>query len=244
MNFQLPEDIDFAQVFAVSFLFFAWFFYSYFLKVISRGSLNEQLSTVRSHWLFTSVNRPQKPFDAILLGNIVNSISFFGSATMIVLAGLITLFASARPVYDIVLALPFDHKQSYELFVFQIAVLNTTLAVAFFSFTYALRKLIYVLALVGAFPPGELDGENSENLKEMVESTSVVLTEALKTFNFGIRGYYYFIAALGLIISPILCVCLTIFMTAILIYRQLGTTTAKAINRYVEASNALNKERM
>jgi uncharacterized membrane protein len=70
----------------------------------------------------------------------------------------------------------------------------------------------------------------------MVRSASVVLTEALKTFNFGIRGYYYFVAALGLFISPYLCVGLTFFVTAVLLYRQIATTTSSAIKDYVAAA--------
>ncbi|MEM6578247.1 MAG: DUF599 domain-containing protein [Pseudomonadota bacterium] len=235
MPFSLPSDFDISQGIAIAFLFAAWFSYAAILRVISSGSLNAQLSTVRTQWLEASLSRAQKPFDAILLGNMVNSIAFFGSATLIVLAGTITLFASVRAVYDTVLALPFMSHTSFELFVSHMAVLNLTLAIAFFSFTYALRKLIYVLALVGALPEGQLDDAQKVQSDIMVRSASVVLTEALKTFNFGIRGYYYFVAALGLFISPYVCVGLTFFMTATLLYRQVATKTSSAIKDYVAA---------
>ena len=241
MPFTLPSDFDLAHGLAICFLFVAWFSYTAFLKIISRGSLNEQLSTVRTQWLISATGRAQKPFDAILLGHIVNSIAFFGSATLIVLAGVITLFASVRPVYDTVLDLSFATASSFELFVVHIAVLNITLAIAFFSFTYALRKLIYVLALVGAIPEGELDAEQTEQRRIMVDNASIVLTEALKTFNFGIRGYYYFVAALGLFVSPYLGFVLTLFVTGVLMFRQVGTTTARAIRDYVAASDACRK---
>lgn len=237
MPFSLPADFDAAQGAAIAFLFFAWFSYAAILSFLSSGSLNVQLNTVRTQWLAASLKRSQKPFDAILLGNMVNSIAFFGSATLIVLAGIVTVFASVQVVYNTVLDLPFVTHGSFELFVVHMAVVSLTLTIAFFSFIYALRKLIYVLALVGALPEGELDAFQQEQSHIMVCSASAVLTEALKTFNFGIRGYYYFVAALGLFVSPYLCMTLTFFMTAILIYRQIGTPTSAAIKDYVAASN-------
>ena len=68
------------------------------------------------------------------------------------------------------------------------------------------------------------------------------MTEALKTFNFGIRGYYYFIAALGLVVSPYLSLGLTAILTFILFYRQLGSKTAKAIDRFVTEAGNLNEK--
>ncbi|MEO0924142.1 MAG: DUF599 family protein, partial [Pseudomonadota bacterium] len=107
--------------------------------------------------------------------------------------------------------------------------------------TYALRKLIYVLALVGALPEGKLDHAQQIHSEVMVSSASIVLTEALKTFNFGIRGYYYFVAALGLFISPYLCIALTFFMTSMLLYRQIATATSRAIKKYVAATDAYHE---
>ncbi|MEM6616692.1 MAG: DUF599 family protein [Pseudomonadota bacterium] len=232
----LPDDFNFEQIAAIAFLFIAWFAYSFVLKIVSRGSLNEQLSTVRARWLATSLSRAQKPFDAILLGHIVNSIAFFGSATLIVLAGLVTLFANARSVHEIAVDLSLTTPPSFELFVTHVAVLTVTLASSFFSFTYALRKLIYTLALIGALPETVENEEEEKRRRLMVDDAALVLSEALKTFNFGIRGYYYSVAAIGLFVSPYLCIILTVFMTTMLIFRQVGTPTAKAIRRYVDTS--------
>ena len=238
----MPFDLNTMQVLAIVSMFGAWFSYSAILKLISSGSLNDRLSLVRTQWIANSVNRPQKPFDAILLGNIVSSISFFGSATLLVLAGLFAFFTHSKAVYDIILSLPFEPALSYEEFVLQMAIVNATLAISFFSFTYALRKVTYVIALIGALPSGDLNEKQSQHVDKMVESAAIVLTEALKTFNFGIRGYYYFIAALGLVVSPYLSLGLTAILTFILFYRQLGSKTAKAIDRFVTEAGNLNEK--
>ncbi len=236
MPITLPDGFDLLQAAAILFLFACWFLYSTILHTIARGSLNRQLSTVRAQWLRLAVNRAQRPFDAILLGHIIHSIAFFGSATMIVIAGVVTLFVNVKSVYETTSELMLTASGSLALFVLHVTVLSAILAICFFSFTYALRKLIYVLALVGALPEGELDDHGEACRIEMVDCAATVLSEALKTFNFGIRGYYYAVAALGLFVSPWLCLGLTAIATAILMYRQIATRTAAAVQGYVTMS--------
>ena len=234
MPITLPADFDLLQGVAVTFLFAAWFTYSTVLRTISRGSLNRQLSIVRKQWLRLSIRRGQKPFDAILLGHIVNSIAFFGSATMIVIAGVVTLFVNVKSVYGMTSELMLTSSSSLSLFVLHVTVLTAILAICFFSFTYALRKLIYVLALVGTLPEGDLEPHAEDCRIRMVDDAAEVLSEALVTFNLGIRGYYYAIAALGLFVSPHLSIALTFVATFVLMYRQIGTRTAGAVHSYVD----------
>jgi uncharacterized membrane protein len=230
----LPDDFDVLQGVAILFLFAAWFTYSTVLGTISRGSLNRQLSTVRAEWLRLSIRRAQRPFDAILLGNIVNSIAFFGSATMIVIAGVVTLFVNVKSVHRTTEEVMLTGSSSLALFVIHVTVLTVILALCFFAFTYALRKLIYVLALVGGLPDGELSPHAEACRLQMVDNAATVLSEALVTFNFGIRGYYYALAGLGLFVSPWLSMLITFVATFILMYRQIGTKTAAAVQNYVD----------
>ncbi|MEO0620279.1 MAG: DUF599 family protein [Pseudomonadota bacterium] len=231
----LPSDMTFAHGAAVAVLLSCWFSYTAVLKTIGRGSLNVQLATVRRRWIERLTHRSVKPFDAILLGQIVNAIAFFGSATLLVLAGVITAFAALKGVHATVQDLDFISSVSLELFALQLGFLGFILALCFFSFTYALRKLIYVLALAGALPDQEEDTPDHDAMRE---ATAAVLSEAVKTFNFGIRGYYYAVAALAMFISPWGSIIVSIFVTIALFYRQLGTPTARAIQRYVEAQHA------
>ena len=236
MPITLPDGFDLLQAAAILFLFACWFLYSTILHTIARGSLNRQLSTVRAQWLRLAVNRAQRPFDAILLGHIIHSIAFFGSATMIVIAGVVTLFVNVKSVYDTTSELMLTASGSLALFVLHVTVLSVILAICFFSFTYALRKLIYVLALIGAIPEGELSDHAERCREQMVDDAATVLSEALVTFNLGIRGYYYAVAALGLFVTPWLCIALTCLVTFILMYRQIGTRTASAVQSYVDLS--------
>jgi uncharacterized membrane protein len=234
----LPPDFSFAHALAMALILACWFSYSSILAAFGRGSLNSQLVVIRDHWLRAATQRPAKPFDAVLLGHIINSIAFFGSATLIVLAGLISTFASIKSIQQTLSELHFVATVSLELFSLQIGFLAFVVTLCFFSFTYALRKLIYTIALIGALPD---ISEECPTHDEMVASASTVLSEAIKTFNFGIRGYYYAVASMCLLISPYACMAATILVTGILFYRQLATPTARAIQAYVEAAKSLRR---
>jgi uncharacterized membrane protein len=62
----------------------------------------------------------------------------------------------------------------------------------------------------------------------------VVLTEAVRSINTGIRGFYYAIAALFLFAGPYAAIAATLAITALLYYRQLFSPTAVAIAKYVD----------
>ncbi len=235
----LPPDLSFAHLCAIALLFGCWFCYPIILRVWGRGSLNSQLIIVRQYWISATTRRQAKPFDAVLLGHITNSIAFFGSATLLVLAGVLSTIASVQTVHATIQQLHFVSETSLELFALQILVLAFALALCFFSFTYALRKLIYTIALLGALPD---EDEACPTQDRLIISLNVVLSQAIKTFNFGIRGYYYAIATVCLFISPAACIAATILVTSILIYRQLGTPTAHAIQDYVDAAREWNDD--
>ena len=169
--------------------------------------------------------------DAMILGHMINSVAFFGSATLIVLAGLIGAAANLTQLYGVATELPFLGRMSLELFSFNLGVVAMVLAISFFFFTYALRKLIYTSAMLGGLPINPQKGARRDGL---VETTAIVLTEAVKSFNSGIRGYYFAVAALFLFAGPLSCIAATLFVMTLLFWRQLRTRTSDAIGRYVE----------
>lgn len=235
----LPPDFSWAHLFALLLLFGSWFGYPIILRKMGRGSLNSQLVIVRQYWISAATRRQAKPFDAVLLGHITNSIAFFGSATLLVLAGVLSTIISVKVIHETVQQLHFVESTTLELFAFQIGVLALVVALCFFSFTYALRKLIYTIALLGALPD---ETDNCPTQDRLIIGLNVVLSEAIKTFNFGIRGYYYAIASVCLFISPLACIAATIIVTFILMFRQLATPTAHAIQDYVDAAREWNDD--
>lgn len=225
----LPTDFTVEHGIAIAFLFGTWLAYPLILRLFGIAPLNTQLMVARRKWVNEISNRSGNPFDAILLGHITNSVAFFGSATLIVLAGIFTIVVHIESIHNTVTNLHFIDPVSLELFALMYGLLASVLIVCFFSFTYALRQLLYSIALIGALPES---ASASEAYEDLTSDTTTVLTQALKTFNFGIRGYYYAMASMCLFVSPMLCIIATSIVTAILIYRQVKSPTSRAIARY------------
>lgn len=231
----LPVDFEWPEAVAVALIFGLWGLYSPILRIIGKGSLNSQLHAVRLRWLqmHQGIDREHRVFDAILMGHISNSISFFGSATLIVLAGLVGTLVNVKNVYHVTRELNFlDTAMSAELFSLYFGLLTLILALCVFAFTYALRKMAYTFALLGGL---QATPAHSAETKVMGEQAAIVLTEAVRSINAGIRGFYYAIAALFLFAGPYVSIAATLLITCVLYYRQLYSPTAKAIARYVDA---------
>ena len=230
----LPYDFDPTHATAIVLILALWGFYTPILGMLGRGSLNSQLHAVRMRWLkvHQSTDREHRVFDAILLGHISNSISYFGSGTLLVLAGLVGALANVNSVFNLTRGLAFiDHTMSLQLFTLCVFLLAAILAQCFFSFTYALRKMAYTFAMLGGLQSTKAD---SVEARVMGEQSAVVLTEAVRSINTGIRGYYYAVAAMFLFAGPYACIAATLAITALLYYRQLFSPTAAAIAKYVD----------
>jgi uncharacterized membrane protein len=232
----IPADLDIWRFIALVLIFVMWTSYGPILRMLGRGTLNEQLHAVRVRWMRQSLaqKRESRVFDGILLGHISGAMSFFGSATLIVLAGLVGTLASINRVYAALNELPFMPPISLELFTLYFATLTLIMAFSFFAFTYAIRKLAYTLAMIGALNEAPAHDSASQS---MISQTATVLTQAVRSLNTGIRGFYYAVAALFLFVNPFVSIAMTLAVSFILYYRQGLSTEALAIERYVSAMN-------
>lgn len=230
----LPADFGLLHVVALALIFSFWGFYTRILGIIGRGSLNTQLHAVRLRWLqmHQSVPRDQRVIDALMLGHISSSVSYFGSATLIILAGLIGTMVNINRVYIVTRELAFLAPMSADLFALNFALVTFVLLLCLFAFTYALRKMAYVFAMLGGL---DVAPAPTPEVTVMAQQTARVLTEAVKSINNGIRGFYYAVAAVFLFAGPAACIAATIVVTGILFYRQLYSPTAVAIAKYVDA---------
>lgn len=230
----LPYDFDLLHVFAVLWIFILWGLYGPLLSFFGHGTLNAQLHVVRLKWMRMLLHskRENRVFDGILFGHISGSMSFFGSATLIVLAGLVGTLASINHVHASMTQMAFFPPVSLGMFTIYFSSITLIMAICFFSFTYAIRKLAYTLAMIGGLDEAPAE---SPQAKIMIEQTATVLTESLKSLNNGIRGYYFTAASLFLFVGPVFSIGATLALSLLLFYRQGLSTEALAIERYVQA---------
>ncbi len=230
----LPYDFDFLHLTAVALIFIMWWLYGPILRLLGRGTLNAQLHVVRLKWMRMLMHsrRESRVFDAILLGQVSGAMSFFGSGSLIVLAGLVGTLASINHVHASLTEMAFFPPISLALFTVNFTAITVVVAISFFSLTYALRKLAYTLAMIGALDEAPAATPQAQ---VMVSQTATVLTEALKSMNNGTRGFYFAVAGLFLFAGPVFSIIATLSLSLLLYYRQGLSTEALAIERYVQA---------
>lgn len=241
--FAMPYDFDALHIGALLLILACWLLYGPILTVLGRGTLNAQLHVARLRWMRMMIksHRENRVYDAILLGQLSNSMSFFGSGTLIVVAGLLGALAGVGGIHANLAAIAFFPPISLGLFTIYLATLTFIMAVSFFSFVYALRKLLYTLPMIGGLPDeAVVDGHG----QVMLAQTTVVFTAAVKSLNNGIRGFYFAVASLFLFVSPLAAMAMTLIIFAMMLYRQGFSTEALAIERYVAAMNGYEEERV
>jgi uncharacterized membrane protein len=99
--FTPPYDMDAPRLAALLLIFTCWTLYGPILRRLGRGTLNAQLHVVRLRWMrmLLDSSRENRVFDGILLGQLSSSMSFFGSGTLLVVAGLVGALANAATMH-------------------------------------------------------------------------------------------------------------------------------------------------
>lgn len=233
-SFYLPPDFDARHILALAMIFVVWWLYEPLLNLLGRGTLNAQLHVVRLKWMLMLIHSPReyRTFDGILLGQISSAMSYFGSATLIILIGFVGALASINHIHSSMMEIAFVPPISLELFTVYFAAITAIIAHCFFSFTYGLRKLAYTLAMIGGLDDAPAD---TPQAAVMTAQTATVLTEAVKSMNSGIRGYFFAVAGFMLFAGPAISVICTLAIGFLLYYRQGLSKEALAIDRYVKA---------
>ena len=102
-------------------------------------------------------------------------------------------------------------------------------APAFFPHEDATVQLLYT---AGVFAAGFLMRPIGGWLfGRIADRYGVILSLAISSFNAGIRGYYFALAALAWLLGPIAFLAATTGMFSLLLWRQFGSETARAIQR-------------
>jgi uncharacterized membrane protein len=221
----LPFELTFFDVAALVWFLAAWAGYNLvFDRALRRPvSLNRHLESLRRAWMERMLERENRIADAALIGHTIHSISFFASTTMIILAGLIGTLGGIERVHGIVMGLTFAAKTGRALFELKMLVLLGVFVYAFFRFTWALRQYNYLCVLIGGAPPGHAADQDAAS------DIASLLTQAVRSFNAGMRAYYFAVAVLTWFIHPALFMLATFWALAVLLRRQYFSRSFRAI---------------
>ena len=222
----LPPDIQFGDRIALACFVVAWLGYGSLIQMLhGTPNITSRMVSIRREWMHAMLGRDNRITDASLIGNTIHSNTFFASTTMIALAALLGMLGRFDATYATVAELSFAAKTSRTFVEFKVLLLILVFAHTFLKLTWALRQLNYCVALFGSAPlaPTPLQRET------MADRLSAVLSLAIGSFNAGIRGYYFALAAFAWFLGPVAMLLVTAGMLAMLLWRQFGSATADAI---------------
>ena len=221
-----PETVD---ALVLAWFFLCWLGYPRLVTLIARrrSSIDLDMLAIRRVWMDGLLHRDFRVPDTMLMGQIIQSVSFFASGTIIVVAALVGALARTDSLTafseGVALGVP-PSSASIRL------VLLALLAIfiyAFFKFTWTIRQYNYCVAMIGAAPMPPIEPERHIRLAEAMGRS---LTSASMNFNAGLRCYYFAFAALAWFLHPLLVLMTTILTMVMLIRRQFYSEVASNIS--------------
>ncbi len=223
----IPPDLTPLDRVALAYFVVTWLGYGTALGFIAGRGITTRMHQVRRVWMLRMLERENRITDSSLIGHTVHSATFFASTTMVALAAMLGTLGAFDRSYAALDTLDFTVRTSRALAEMKVLLLLAVFAHTFLKLSWALRQLNYCLALIGAAPIRPGAGERDEIATELAS----VLSLAIGSFNAGVRGYMFALAALSWLLGPAAFLVVTTGIVVMLGWRQFGSATAGAIQR-------------
>lgn len=216
---------------ALAFFVLCWLFYEPVMKSSFHGRvINTDMAIVRAGWMRQMARRREgRLMDGQLLGHAINSASFFASSNLLLIAAAAGVLFGGEATFGSVSDLEIIRTSSRYLFETQMALVLITLARGLLAFIWAIRQLNYCVAIIGAAPD---DADTDPAVCDAYgEAAASVMNPALSSFNSGVRGYYFSLAAASWMFGPVAFALTTAGAVTLLAWRQRRSKAADAIRR-------------
>ena len=215
--------------------FFAWWAgYARFAEWHGRRvpSLLSAMAQYRREWWVRMIERELRMIDTAIIANLSNSSTFFASTTLLILGGLLALLGTTEKVSAVVHALPFNRQTPEAVWELKILLLVGIFVYAFFKFTWSMRQFNMASVLVGAAPRVP---RNAEEEAEFIDRAWRVSHLAAEHFNYGLRAYYFALAAMTWFLNGWLFMGTTSWVVFVLYWREFRSPALESIKRPQES---------
>lgn len=226
---------EYIDLTAFDFIGLLWFFglwagYQRYaiVKAKSRPSLMSEMARYRQDWWTNMVGRELKVIDTSILTTLSNSATFFASTTLFILGGLLAMLGTTDKIVSLVEGLPFHSRLSGQPWELKIFLLLGIFVYAFFKFTWALRQYGFSSILVGAAP---MVTQASEEDAHFIRRAAKVSSLAGDSFNYGLRAYYFGLAALSWFLTTWIFMLVTAWVVLVLYMREFRSPALRALKQ-------------
>jgi uncharacterized membrane protein len=221
------------SLFATLLPLICWFAYNNGVPLVERRlpSLSSIMSLQRRRWVANAA-RAESPFDAILAGNLMGSVSFLASTAALLVLATFAAFGQIDNVTRTLALVALDQPYSTREIELHFVVLLTLFVLAFFAFTLSLRQFNHFCIMLGAM------GHDGSASDAEIDGIARLNTLAARNFNNGIRAFYFAVPMVGWFIADWLAIAVAVFMLGFIVHREFFSSAQR-----LAASIVLNAHR-
>ncbi len=225
----MPLDISLLDMLALFWFILAWYSLSWIgrhYKENDKTTLKSITKSYRNQWMLQLLSRSNRMPDVALIGNLMRSVSFFTSTSILILASLIAVFGVINQAITIFHDIPFAQQVSAAFWKIKLLLLVLIFVYVFFKLVWSLRQYNSAVIMIGAAPDVF---ETDEELFLYANNLGIVMNRTGQHFIEGMRGYEYALAALAWFIHPLLFILATTFVSLVIYRREFASRTMKAM---------------
>jgi uncharacterized membrane protein len=206
-------------LFASIFPILCWVAYNLAVPFVEarRPALSVIMSMQRRRWVANATRR-ESPLDAILSGNLMQSVSFLASTSMLLVLAIFTAFGQLPALMRALGGLGLATDYTAVDMQVHLLVLLAIFVSSFFAFTLSLRQFNHFCIMIGAM---EHDGTAPE---EEIDAIARLNSLAAKNFNNGIRAYYFAVPLVAWFASDWLAIAVTLVTLGLIVHREFFST--------------------
>jgi len=225
----MPSDISVWDVIALLLFFAAWYSIAWVgrhRKDNEKVTLSSISKNYRNQWMLHLLERENRMSDVALIGNLMRSVSFFASTSILILASLIAVFGMVDDAIKIFHDIPYAQQVSAVFWKLKLFLMVLIFIYAFFKLVWSLRQYNSTVIMIGAAP----DTFNTdEELFSYANNLGVVLNRSSQHFIEGMRGFEFSLAAMAWFIHPFVFIFATIFVSLVIYRREFASRTMRAM---------------
>lgn len=178
-----------------------------------RPSLSVIMNMQRRRWVANAALR-ESPFDAILSGNIMSSVSFLASTAVLLILAIFAVFGQVPALMVALESLSLDRAYTALDVQLHLVVMLAMFVLAFFAFTLSLRQFNHFCIMLGAID------HSAPTSEEEIDAITRMNALGAKNFNSGIRAYYFSVATVAWFVTEWLPIVACIATILILAHRE------------------------
>lgn len=191
-----------------------------------RANINRAMRGRRADWMTQMIRRENRMADVVLTGHIMQSVSFFASTTLIVVAALLGALGALDQIRAAIGDLHFAAPAPREAWQAKLLILVSLFIYSFFKFTWSLRQWNYFCVMIGGVPAAPL---HEAEIAPTAERLAGIASSAAVNFNGGLRAYYFALGMLAWFIHPAAFMVVTLWVLLVLTWRQFRSEAALMI---------------